>query len=146
MAGTAGTRGPVPKRSTERRRRNKSSQVDTVAPIVETVEIPPAEDRWHPIARDWYVSLQTSGQARYFEPSDWQAARYVAEVMSRHLKAKRLSAQLFAAVWSAMADLLTTEAARRRVRMEIERGDGEQQQPASVTAMADYKQRLGAGA
>jgi len=142
MAGTAGTRGPVPKRSSERRRRNKESQVEQVKPLVETVDAPPAEARWHAIARDWYESLRTSGQARYFEPSDWQAARYVAEVMSRHLKARRLSAQLFAGIWSAMSDLLTTEASRRRVRMEIEREMGEPAEKASVTAIADYRKVL----
>lgn len=140
----AGTRGPVPKRSTERRRRNKDSQVETVKPIVETVEVPDADPRWHPIAHDWFESLKTSGQATFYEPSDWQYARYIAEVMSRHLKAKRLSAQLFAAIQSGMTDLLTTEAARRRVRMEIDRG-GESAKPASVTAIEDYKKRLTAG-
>lgn len=146
MAASTRPRGPIPKRSTERRRRNKESQVETVEPIVEDVAVPPAEERWHPIAKDWYQSLADSGQSRYFEPSDWQAARYVAEVMSRHLKAKRLSAQLFAAIWSAMSDLLTTEAARRRVRMEIERGDEQPAEAASVVAIADYQKRLGTGA
>jgi hypothetical protein len=42
-----------------------------------------------------------------------------------------------------MGDLLTTEADRRRVRMEIERvpnGDGKP--AAGVTAIADYRARL----
>ena len=138
----AGTRGPVPKRSSERRRRNKDSQVETVQPIRDRVPQPPAEERWHPIARDWYESLAESGQAQFFEPSDWQYARYVADVMSRNLKQRaKFSAVLFASVTSSMNDLLTTEAARRRVRLEIEResGDGK---PASVTAIDDYRKRL----
>ena len=141
MAGT-GARGPVPKRSSERRRRNKDSQVETVKPITATVDAPAADPKWHPIAHDWYESLKTSGQAQYFEPSDWQYARYVADVMSRNLKQRaKFSSVLFAAVTSAMNDLLTTEAARRRVRLEIERG-GEGEQPAGVIAMADYQKRL----
>jgi len=40
-----------------------------------------------------------------------------------------------------MSDLLTTEAARRRVRMEIERG-GAPEKPAGVVAIADYRKRL----
>jgi hypothetical protein len=42
-----------------------------------------------------------------------------------------------------MSDLLTTEADRRRVRMEIERGGAPaSSQPAGVTAIADYRERL----
>lgn len=144
MAGTAGTRGPVPKRSSERRRRNKESIADQVPPVVELVVVPEPNTAWHPIARDWYESLGTSGQSRFFEPSDWQAARYVAEVMSRNLKQRKFSSVLFAAVWSAMGDLLTTEAARRRVRMEIERPPtGELSQPAGVVAIASYRKSIG---
>lgn len=139
--------GPVPKRSTERRRRNTESKVETVSVIVgATVEIPAPEEAWHPIARDWYLSLAKSGQAQFYEPSDWQYARYVADVMSRNLKQRqKFSAMLFAAVQSGMTDLLTTEAARRRVRMEIDRGGDAPAQPASVTAISDYQKRLGVG-
>ena len=143
MAGTAGTRGPVPKRSSERRRRNKTSEVETVAPLTDKVEQPPADPKWHPIAIEWYESLASSGQAQFYEPSDWIFAKYVAEAMTRNLKAPKtkFSSVLFASVCSGMSDLLTTEAARRRVRMEIERGDAPGQ-PASVTAIADYRTRL----
>lgn len=140
-----GARGPVPKHSTERRRRNKDTQVETVQPPTTAVEHPPAETTWHPIAKDWYESLASSGQAQFFEPSDWQYARYVADIMSRNLKQRqKFSAVLFASVTSAMNDLLTTEAARRRVRLEIERGGGGEQPAAGVTAIADYKKRLAA--
>lgn len=138
-----GQRGPVPKRSTERRRRNKEGTPDTVRAIVETVAVPAPLTTWHPIAKAWYESLESSGQSKFFEPSDWAAAQYVAESMSVNLKQRRFSSQLFAAVWDAMEDLLTTEAARRRVRMEIERGP-EQLELAGVTALADYRDRLGA--
>ncbi|MCU1500572.1 MAG: hypothetical protein JWM47_4525 [Acidimicrobiales bacterium] len=148
-----GQRGPVPKRSTERRRRNKESETQTVKPPAPAagkskttadgqVKRPAAARHWHPIAKAWYTSLAESGQSQFYEPSDWQAARYVAEVMSKQLKAKP-SAQLFAAIWSAMTDLLTTEAARRRVRMEIERPPAGDETPAGVTALDEYRQRLG---
>lgn len=143
MAGTAGTRGPVPKRSTERRRRNKESKTETVTALTEKVEQPPADSKWHPIALEWYESLASSGQAKFYEPSDWIFAKYVAEAMSRNLRAPKtkFSSVLFASVCSGMSDLLTTEAARRRVRMEIERSDASEE-PASVTAIADYRKRL----
>lgn len=128
--------GPVPKRSDERRRRNKSSRAEAV-PVVGVVEIPAAHEDWHPIARDWYVSLSLSGQAKFYEPSDWQQARLWAEVLSRQLDG-RVSAQMMA-TWSAAAtELLTTEGARRRARMEIERKSVEAA-PALVASLDDYR-------
>lgn len=131
---------PTPKRSSERRRRNKESQVETVSRPGK-VAVPAAADEWHPIAREWFEALGESGQSEFFEPSDWQAARYVAEVMSKHLHSPRPSAQLFSGIWSAMTDLLSTEASRRKVRMEIER-DQAAGKPAGVTALDEYRRQL----
>jgi len=116
-----GDRGPVPKRSSERRRRNK----DDVTPLAvsgKPTRPPPLPAGCHSIARRWYRSLGSSGQSQFFEPSDWAAALLLVEAISRVLSMERFSAEAFKAVWSAMGDLLTTEAARRRVRLEIERG------------------------
>jgi hypothetical protein len=79
----------------------------------------------------------------FYEPSDWATAQYVAEAMSRGLESPRFSAQLFAAVSSAMTELLTTEGARRRARLEIERGPVQDKEPAAVTALSDYRLSLG---
>ena len=134
-----GDRGPVPKRDGERRRRNKAETATTKVEMAGKVEAPDVDPTWHQIAADWYVSLRDSGQSRFFEPSDWAAARLVAHDLSRHLVNKRPSSQWFAAVWSAMADLLTTEGARRRVRMEIERKpDADEGDLASVTPIDRY--------
>ena len=119
-----GTRGPVPKHSSERRRQNKpeGGEITVVRARLGAVEQPPASPDWHPIARDWYESLAESGQAQFYEPSDWAVARYVAELMSRALSSDRPpNGQYVAALNSAMSSLLTTEGDRRRARMELER-------------------------
>src|SRR4051812_39581127 len=111
--------GPVPKRASQRRRTNK---VDiTNAPSTFEWDIPEPDEDWHPIATQWYLALQKSGQQVFFENSDWAQAFYVAEAMSRSMRTSRLSGQLFSAVISASAELLTTEGARRRMRIELER-------------------------
>ncbi|GAA0423764.1 hypothetical protein [Streptomyces luteireticuli] len=141
-----GSRGPIPKRAVERRRRNRPDGPDLVraAAAHGAVEWPDPDGAWHPVARDWYLSLGASGQAQFYEPSDVATARYVAEAMSRNLDTGRFSAHLFAAVCSAMTELLTTEGARRRVRVELEREPAEQETPAGVTAIANYRAALGA--
>jgi hypothetical protein len=94
------------------------------------------------MAKSWFMSLEKSGHSVFYEPSDWQAALFVGELMSRQLKSKdKPSAGLFQGIWTAMGDLLTTEASRRRMKIEIERGD-EDGQSASVTALDEYRKRL----
>lgn len=141
------TGGPVPKRSNERRRRNKV-QTDAVqrpgavhSPRLPSVKTA-AGQAIHPVARRWYNAIRQSGQADFFEPTDWAAALFVVEAMSRNLYSTRFSAGLFGVVWNAMEALLTTEAARRRSRLEVERGLVEEEQP-GVTAIEEYRQMLG---
>lgn len=137
-----GTRGPVPKRVGERLGHMSSADKEAVdkIPVTGAVVAPEPDDAWHPIALRWYESLADSGQARYYEPSDWATACYLAEAMSRNLFAgQRFSAQLFAAVMSGMSNLLVTEGDRRRVRMELERQPDEQAPHlASVTPIDRY--------
>lgn len=150
--------GPVPKRSDQRRRRNKpepGAEIVKAAAGDEPLWLEPSET-WHPIAREWYCSLAASGQSQFYEASDIATAFYVAEAMSRNLQATRekdketgewvtvgrFSAQLFASVMSAMTDLLTTEGARRRARVELERGPAPAE-PASITALDEYRKAAG---
>lgn len=121
-----GTRGPIPERSEARRRRNKDEGVPLVqAPSgapADLPELPEPDSLWHPIATDWYLSLRESGQAAFYQPSDWAVARLVAELMSRGLSSDRPpNGQYVAALNSLMTSLLTTEGDRRRARMELER-------------------------
>lgn len=140
--------GPVPKRSDQRRRRNTTDGPAVIkADAGAAPDMPEADETWHPIASTWYEALATSGQAQFYEASDWATAYYVAEAMSRNLaNEKRFSAQLFQAVMSAMTDLLTTEGARRRARVELERNTGPDPAVAErLTLMADYRKAAGGG-
>jgi hypothetical protein len=143
-----GTRGPIPKRSEERRRRNKEEGAQLVqapsGPPEDLPDVPEPDGHWHPIAADWFVSLRESGQAAFYQASDWATARYAAELMHRGLSSDRPpNGQYVAALNSLMSSLLTTEGDRRRARIELERKPAVQSVPASVTAIADYRATLG---
>lgn len=114
---------PVPKRASQRLgHRTKAEQAQTkVIKASGKVAVPPPAKDWHPMARDWYLSLADSAQSQHFEPSDWQAARLVAVEITRMLTAEYPNANLFGKVWSAMGELMTTEGARRRLKIEVER-------------------------
>jgi len=131
--------GPVPKRSTERRRRNKPETPILKAEGAEKVEWPPASTEWHPIAREMYLSLQVSGQSRFYEPSDVQFAVYAAEITSRSLGA-RLNGNVIGVVIDLWSALLTTEADRRRLRIELERKAPEA--PPSVLILDKYRSAI----
>lgn len=118
-----GTRGPIPKRSEQRIRRNKDegSAVEKITAIGR-VEAPPLDfDDPHPMIVDFYDSLQDSAQAQYYEPSDWEFARVTLHFLDKQLKTGKPSAQMYAAINTALSNLLVTEGDRRRVRLEIER-------------------------
>lgn len=128
--------GPIPKRSEERRRRNKPDVPSETVTVAGTVPVPATDPTWHPIARDWYDSLGPSGQGKFYEPSDWATAQYAAELMSRLLNQDDVSAALVSGLNSLLSALLVTEGARRRVGIEIDR---KPKKPAVVRSLADYR-------
>lgn len=156
--------GPPPKRDAERRRRNKpaikTEKVDLSEITTLEVEIPKANDKWHPIAKQWYGSLAKSGQALFYEPSDWWTAYALADQLDRLLSPQPIKigqgedarvefhtvpmqgGQLTALLkgWTA---LMVTEADRRRLRMEIHReqqSNPTTQDDATVTDISQARQ------
>lgn len=137
-----GTRGPVPKRSSQRRRENKPEIPLRAGRAAARPRVPAADRTWHPIARGMFESLQRSGQSEFFEASDWQSARLAAEATSRLLKAEKFSAMLLSAVDAMWARLLMTEADRRRLRIELERPAEDEDEAAAVADLDQYRGRL----
>lgn len=117
----------------------------TRAEIFVLVDEGPAVDSgWHELARDWYRSLAESGQSMFYEPSDWQTARVLAELLSRALKAGKVTASLIERWQIGATELLTTEGARRRVRMELEHpGEEGEEGDDNVTYLDQFRSGLG---
>lgn len=153
-----GTRGPVPKRSTQRRRTNKESVPET-APAAAVVTVPEPDENWHPTAALWFASLKESGQSRFYESSDWALAFVIAESISRDLKPQvvgiheetgdvvraviPMKGASLSAYLKAMGSLLVTEGDRRRAGLELQRpqvssGEGSTE----VAELDDYRRRL----
>ena len=140
-----GTRGPVPKRSDQRQRRNKESEPITVTVVGEVPEAPAPDPGWHPIAHQYWDAFHASGQTRFWEPSDWALAYDLMEEITRYKEAGRRSSQMRAAIDAGMARLMVSEADRRRVRLELQR-DGDDQAamaPAEVTRLDEYRDLYG---
>jgi hypothetical protein len=136
------TRGPVPKRSTQRRRVNKPEVAVVTATAGARPVQPPTVEGWHPMAAAWYESLGRSGQCRFYEASDWAQAVIAAEIVSRLLHAGRVSAPLLAAWLSMSTGLLTSEGDRRRMRIELERGEVDENAERADAVVTDIAARL----
>ena len=83
----------------------------------------------------------------FFEPSDWAAAHICATILSDEMKRPEpVRANIIAQVNSMMDSLLTTEGARRRLRIELQRADTDKQlddnTQAAILMMDRYKKNL----
>lgn len=117
-----GSRGPAPKLSAERRRRNTPSGPTLLTlPTVEASTPPEADPGWHDVIIGWYNGMREGPEAEFMTPAGWGFARYLAERESRNLQLARPSAQTSALFVASQADLLTTEGSRRRLRVELDR-------------------------
>lgn len=139
--------GPPPKKDAERRRRNKTPDnggmsaipaevVNLDDVIAGEVEIPVADEGWHPIAKQIWESQKKSGQAIYMEPSDWSMLFLMCESISRDLNPQfvglteegepvfesiPLKGASLNAYLKGFNDLLVAEGGRRKLRLELER-------------------------
>lgn len=136
-----GARGPVPKRSQERRRRNveggQVEQVEVGGPVV----VPELPDTASPLARELFEALASSGQAQFYEPSDWWLAKLMAVAVDDYLDGRK-SATKLAEIRALATELMMSEGQRRRLRLELVRDEPEGDS-AGVTALDAYRKMLG---
>lgn len=135
--------GPVPKRSDQRRRRNKDVtglHIVKDLPAATRTKPPRVSSSWHPLMKDWFRSLKESGQSAFYEPSDWQTARLLAEIMSQELNSGDvIKASMLTEFNRAAASLLTTEGERRRLRVELQTGESSAGDDVVVSTMENYR-------
>lgn len=143
--------GPVGKRDSERRRRNKPAietvTVDIADLIQRDIELPEADPDWEPLTHAYWESFASSGQAMFYEPSDWMTAYMLMEVLDRHLKPQDIRTgeirpaqqeggeveyvftakiipipgNVLSSILKGMTSLMATEGDRRRLKIELER-------------------------
>ncbi len=102
---------------------------------------------WHPNAGRFYAALRTSGQSAFYEGTDWALGWHLAAMMSQNAKNPGApnAAALLGQVLKGAEQLLATEAARRRVRLELQRhGKAEESggEDPAVAAMESYRAQL----
>lgn len=154
-----GTRGPIGKTEAElarpRERRGGDEQATIHGERREVTWDLPAPADWHPIAIQIYESVRSSGQADFYQDSDWAILYSLCEDISyyktpskAHAVDKKTgeireydkprSGQMLQAIMSNLAALLLTEGERRRVRLELQNAP-EEKADLKVVAMDKYR-------
>jgi len=161
MPGVKGAGGVPPKRSSQRRRTNTPAAGEPQsAPGIEAIA-PDADPDWHPVATLWFDSLKTSGQAHFYQASDWGIAYVLAESISRELNDQPMvvgsgdSAHVelvkmpmkgatLSAFLKGCTGLMVSEGDRRRAALELTAAKKQEEQAtAAVTSMASWKASMG---
>lgn len=134
--------GPPPKRSNQRRRRNKPDVEIQSASSDGVVRGPELKGPHSAIGKRFWEGLRRSGQAQFFQDSDWAAAELTVLAIDEFVK--KPSAMMLASINSAMSNLLVTEGDRRRVRLELG-GPEVEEVPDDVARIDEYRRRLESG-
>lgn len=145
--------GPVPNRSEDLARprsRKGGNQQEVTKGIARPVEIPEPDPEWHPIAAMLWDALTRSGQADFYQQSDWAFAYSLCEDLSLYksplvskdgVEYHKRSGQMLQTIYSAMERLLVTEGDRRRVRIELDAPPVDEGS-AELYAIAEYRREL----
>lgn len=133
--------GPAPKRASERTRTAPPKSGIARQGELRDVKIPPADKLWHRRAKEFYNSLKTSGQADFYQNSDWAYARIVCDYLTRWYSNPK--AMDMVNIEAMMTKLGASEGARRSVlRVELEVPEDEAPD-AQLYALNMYQDLLG---
>lgn len=125
------------------RSRKGGDQQETKKGVARPTRQYDADPEWHDIAKQLWNALHTSGQADFYQDTDWAFAYSLMDDLSHYKTQYKRSGQMLQTIYSALERLLITEGDRRRVRVELEAPLPETE-PAAVLAIAEYRQELGA--
>lgn len=115
------SRGPIPKRSEDRKGHRTQAELAVTKGTARPVSKPKANPDWHYIAKYAFnQAMGKSGTNDFAQNSDWLAAWFLAEQLDDYVKSSRRSSMAAAEIRQLMGDLMFTESSRRRVGIELE--------------------------
>jgi hypothetical protein len=151
--------GPIPKRVDQLAGHVAKDKIESVDKVAMEGEVKQPSLRQFPnmltqnITKAFWESLGQSGQAKYYEPSDWMTALTALHLLDKQLrpyedkdgkmKVGQVSPTMVAAVWQMLTSIAVTEGERRRLRIEVDRSTGEVGEEAKVIPISKvYEDRL----
>lgn len=140
-----GVRGPMPKRSEERTRRNKEGEDGIALRKGEALSFywrDPSSD-WDEATTNFYMSLRAGGMNAYYQQSDVEYAWLVCDEFNRYRSGSGRSAVMFASLVASLSGLGITEGERRRIHIELDVPVEDNVRDAGVIAIEEWRQKLG---
>ena len=94
--------------------------------------------------KQWFRALKKSGQAAFYQDSDWQEARIVAYLITKEMNRDTgPRAGMMDVIFSRADNLMTTEGARRRLRVELHAAQEQDNSKEATVSMIDqYRSEL----
>jgi len=135
------------KRESELARPRSRKGGDATAPAIKgerrPVTVPREKTDWHADAKRWFKSLKSSGQADFFQDSDWALAVFLCDEITYYRGGSRRSPEMLKTILSGMEKLMTSEVDRLKARVELSEPKSEEKS-AELIAIEDYRKELGA--
>lgn len=139
--------GPMPKRSSERTRRNVENDAGITLKKGEArgvTEWPEPAVEWHDAVKRMYRSFSESGMAGFFEQTDVEMCWIACEGLQAWYVGGKRSANQFEFVTGLLSKLGATEGERRRMRIELEQQEQTQtEEEATIASIAAFKAKTG---
>jgi hypothetical protein len=137
--------GPVPKKASQRRRRNTPvSQGEAkdmaVSGAVEQPEL--GFETSSALVDDMWAALGKSVEGQFFSHADWQRARFELWFVNSLFASGRVGAQAWQAVQAGLSALLISPADKRRVGIELKKVTADPDEDAAVAQLDDYRAAL----
>lgn len=140
-----GTRGPLPSRSDQRTRRNKTGEdgLEIKKGEATPTRWPQAGKDWEQPIKDLYYGARKSGMSAYYQQSDIQWLWLACQELNDYRNSSRRSAmQLQAALSMFSEGLGLTEGSRRRLKIELELPSEGDEVDEVAEKVVDMKSRL----
>lgn len=136
----------IPNRSEDlarpRSRQGKSKGYEVSKGDARPVTVPEPNPEWCEVALGLWLAASTSGQADFYQDSDWWTLYMTCDQITYLYEQTKRSPEFLKSIYSALGSLMFTEADRRKAHVELAES-GEGSEDAALTALADYKAGLG---
>ena len=123
-------------------RKRKSRGTDVTRGEARSTTIPAPNPDWCRVAYGLWEAAQSSGQADFYQDTDWWTLYFACDQVTYLYQQERRSPEYLKGVLSMLTGLMFTEADRRKARIELTEST-DASEHAAVLALASYKEELG---
>lgn len=136
--------GPIPSRSDERTRRNKTGEdgIELKKGVAQSYTWSHSGPDWDEATKDFYFSFRKSGMSAYFQQTDVQWLWLACDELARYRAMGKQSAMLLSSIIQMVAGLGATEGERRKLKIELDIPVDEESTQSRDSKVANIQDRI----